>query len=234
MLIIHSIICVKFYSSVLSKLFALTSQNFRNRCKWSFFLNVSLNSANYSVTKIFVITVKRLEPATSCVRDQDATSAPARHMWDTGSLNRTQFMLQCFISFPEFAELFEFNKSSAPFRQNFIVWIKWFNELGKRSKLEVTFLDLKILSCHETRNFVLIDSALCTTLLEHVINFRASHFNTSFHKWIWLYFPVLDLYWTSAYRNNYPTPSHSTSTLCTGIQDIHPEGTSMTLTFAIC
>ena len=43
-----------------------------------FFLNVSLNSAN-SVTKIFVITVKGLEPATSCVRDQDATLAPAKH-----------------------------------------------------------------------------------------------------------------------------------------------------------
>ena len=39
----------------------------------------SLNSAN-SVTKIFVITVKGLEPATSNIRDQDATTAPARHM----------------------------------------------------------------------------------------------------------------------------------------------------------
>ena len=33
-------------------------------------------------------------PATSCVRDQDATTAPPRHMWETGSLNGTQFMLQ--------------------------------------------------------------------------------------------------------------------------------------------
>ena len=33
-----------------------------------------------SVTKIFVITVKGLEPATSCVRDQEATTVPARHM----------------------------------------------------------------------------------------------------------------------------------------------------------
>ena len=32
----------------------------------------SLNSAN-SVSKIFVITVKGFKPATSCVRDQDAT-----------------------------------------------------------------------------------------------------------------------------------------------------------------
>ena len=42
-----------------------------------FFLNVSLNSAS-SVTQIFVITVKELEPAASCVRDQDATTVPAR------------------------------------------------------------------------------------------------------------------------------------------------------------
>ena len=40
---------------------------------------VSLNLA-ISVTKIFDITVKGLEPTTSCVRDQDATTAPVRHM----------------------------------------------------------------------------------------------------------------------------------------------------------
>ena len=34
-----------------------------------------LNSAD-SVTKVFVITVKGLKPETSCVRDQDATTAP--------------------------------------------------------------------------------------------------------------------------------------------------------------
>ena len=31
--------------------------------------------------------------ATSCVRDQHATTAPARHMWETGSFNQAQFML---------------------------------------------------------------------------------------------------------------------------------------------
>ena len=41
-----------------------------------FFLNVSLNS----VTKIFVIKVKGLEPGISSVRDRDATTVPARHM----------------------------------------------------------------------------------------------------------------------------------------------------------
>ena len=42
-----------------------------------------------SVTKIFVIAVKRLEPATQppLVRDQDTMPAPARHMLETASLN---------------------------------------------------------------------------------------------------------------------------------------------------
>ena len=69
----------------------------------------------FSVTKVFVITVKGLEPATSCVRDHDATRAPARHMWETGSFNWSQLMLPWFSIFPEFAE---FNESSAPFKKN--------------------------------------------------------------------------------------------------------------------
>ena len=51
--------------------------------QWSFSEIFSLNS----VTKIFVITVKGLEPATSCVREQDATTVPARHIWERVSLN---------------------------------------------------------------------------------------------------------------------------------------------------
>ena len=39
------------------------------------------------MTKIFVITVKKLKPAISFVKEQDATTVPARHMWETGSLN---------------------------------------------------------------------------------------------------------------------------------------------------
>ena len=57
-----------------------------------------------SVTKIFVITVKGLEPATSYVIDQNGTTVPARHMWETASLNQLQFMRQWFIRFPEFTE----------------------------------------------------------------------------------------------------------------------------------
>ena len=76
----------------------------------------SVNSLN-SVTKIFDYSkmIRTCYTATSCVRDQDATTAPVWHMWETGSLNSAQFMLQWFISFPEFAE---FSESSAPFRKN--------------------------------------------------------------------------------------------------------------------
>ena len=38
--------------------------------------------------------VKAFEPAASCVRDQDAATQSAGHMWETVSLNRLQFMLQ--------------------------------------------------------------------------------------------------------------------------------------------
>ena len=38
--------------------------------------------------------IRTCHSATSFVRDQDATSAPARHMWETGILSQTQFMLQ--------------------------------------------------------------------------------------------------------------------------------------------
>ena len=49
---------------------------------------LSLNSAN-SVTKIFIITLKGIKPASSRVRDQHTTTttAPARHMLETGSLD---------------------------------------------------------------------------------------------------------------------------------------------------
>ena len=52
---------------------------------------------------IFLITVERFEPVTSCVRDQGST-VPARHMWETLFLNWAQSMLQRFIRFPKFAE----------------------------------------------------------------------------------------------------------------------------------
>ena len=54
-----------------------------------------------SVKKIFVLTVKGFTPATSSARDQDATTAPVRHMWETGSLNWLRFILQWFITCPE-------------------------------------------------------------------------------------------------------------------------------------
>ena len=72
--------------------------------------------------KIFVITVKRFEPAISCVRDQDATTTPARHIQETGSLNWSQYMLQWFIRFPEFAE-FSFHSGKTPMRRLYFLWL---------------------------------------------------------------------------------------------------------------
>ena len=54
-----------------------------------FLLNL-LNSAS----NLFVMTVRGLEPATSCVRDQDDSTAPARYIWEKGSLNWAQFIFQ--------------------------------------------------------------------------------------------------------------------------------------------
>ena len=47
--------------------------------------------------------------ATSCVRDHSATTVPVRHMWEAGSLNYAQFMLQWFAEFSEF--LFHLGKT---------------------------------------------------------------------------------------------------------------------------
>ena len=46
---------------------------------FEFSLNAFIKSLK-SVTKVLVMTVKGFEPAISCVRDQDATAVPARHM----------------------------------------------------------------------------------------------------------------------------------------------------------
>ena len=48
------------------------------------------------------------EPATSCVRNQDATTVPARHVRDKILNLKIQFMLQRFLSFSEFAEFTQF------------------------------------------------------------------------------------------------------------------------------
>ena len=78
---------------------SLISLNLMKTSQWSFFLNYDIKRT------------RAYHPATSCVRDQHATTVPARHMWEIGSLNWAQFMLQWFISFSEFTE---FSESSAP------------------------------------------------------------------------------------------------------------------------
>ena len=81
-----------------------------------FFLNVFHWIQQIQWQKIYDIKRTRTcHPATSCVRDQNASTVPARHMWEIGSLNWAEFMLQWFINFSEFTE---FSESSAPFRKN--------------------------------------------------------------------------------------------------------------------
>ena len=85
--------------------------------------------------------LKGLEPATSCVRDQDATTVPARYMSGTVSLNWAQFMLQWFIRFPEFNEITEFNESSAPFRKNSIVlyWHEYRKSSNNKDEITLNY-----------------------------------------------------------------------------------------------
>ena len=86
-----------------------------------FFLNVFHWIQRIQWQKIYNIKRTRTcHPATSCVRDQHATTAPPRHMWEIGSLNWAQFMLQWFFSFSEFTE---FSERSAPFRKNSISFL---------------------------------------------------------------------------------------------------------------
>ena len=53
---------------------------------------------------IWRLLLKGFRPAASHVGDQDATTAPTRHRWETGSLNWPQFILQWFIRIPELTE----------------------------------------------------------------------------------------------------------------------------------
>ena len=48
--------------------------------------------------------VRTCNPSISCARDQDANTATAGHVWETGSLNWAQFMLQWFIRFSKLTE----------------------------------------------------------------------------------------------------------------------------------
>ena len=84
-----------------------------------FFLNVFTEFDEF-IDKSY-LSLKGLEPAISCVRNQDVATVPSIHMWGTGSLNWAQIMLQWFIRFSEFVEITGFNERSAPFRKISIV-----------------------------------------------------------------------------------------------------------------
>ena len=73
---------------------------------FEFFLNLFVEFAEFNDKNIchYSKRAQTCHPTTSSVRDQDATAAPARLMWETETLKWAQFMLQRFIRFPEFAE----------------------------------------------------------------------------------------------------------------------------------
>ena len=73
--------------------------------QWSPF-TMGLQPILEQLTKIFVITVKELEPATSSVRDQHATSVPARHV-------RDRIFKLCPIH------------ASVTYQISWICWIRW-------------------------------------------------------------------------------------------------------------
>ena len=89
-----------------------------------------------SIDNVFIFSDKNIchyskraqtcHTATSCVRDQNATTAPGTHTLETGSLNLLKFMFQWFIKFPEFIEctklLFHLGKTSILFD-----WIDFFH-----------------------------------------------------------------------------------------------------------
>ena len=95
----------------------LTVQQMVNEA-WLFTFCHWTHGCDINVVKNYLKRARTCHSATSCVRDQDATAVPARHTWETGSLNWTQFMLHWCIIFPICAQITEFNEISVPFRKN--------------------------------------------------------------------------------------------------------------------
>ena len=88
---------------------------------------------NQSVPKCFqwirwiqwqkIIVIKRTRTCHSRVKDQDVIRVPARHRRDRIFIFKwPQCVPQWFVRFPDFAEIAEFNESSAPFRKNSILF----------------------------------------------------------------------------------------------------------------
>ena len=76
-----------------------------------FSLNVFIEFAEFGDKNVchYSKRAQTCHTATSCVRDHSATTVPVRHMWEAGSLNYAQFMLQWFAEFSEF--LFHLGKT---------------------------------------------------------------------------------------------------------------------------
>ena len=120
-------------------------------------------------------------PATSCVRDQHATTAPARHMWEIGSLNWAQFMLQWFISFSEFTE---FSESSAPFRKNSNGFDSFSNKMDDWvyvSPSQSSLALYKRVSCFQLSNCISWISKFISNI--DTMKFVGNWYSTNYSSW---------------------------------------------------
>ena len=93
-------------SKTASAYFVLSHERYyRTRLHWmkaitkaiffSLIIFVSLREQYIWVFPKYYISKRLFEPATSCVRDQDATTAPARPMWGTRSLKGLEPATYC-------------------------------------------------------------------------------------------------------------------------------------------
>ena len=65
--------------------------------KLTFLFNIALIDSSFCIYQSLLPSLKLSHPATSFVRDQDATTLPARHVSEAGYLNWAQFVLQWFV-----------------------------------------------------------------------------------------------------------------------------------------
>ena len=84
-----------------------------------FFLNIFTQFSEFNDKKNchYSKRTRTCHSATSCLRDQNATTAPGRHMWERGSLNWAQFMLHSDYQFPWIRWI---QRKFCPFRKNSI------------------------------------------------------------------------------------------------------------------
>ena len=67
------------FKSFFLGLYLIVSSTHENNNRFEFSLNVFNEFDEFGDKKYYYVLKRLFEPATSCVRDQDATTSPARH-----------------------------------------------------------------------------------------------------------------------------------------------------------